>query len=165
MEQTRCRRHRYVQCAFHRTEALYVAGSHSHIGQPSNDSACRQACFYTYMYMTGALGGWKQRRIKTYSPTVIASYRPFEKIGLNIRAFYKRDIPDADLQRPLLRAIGQPASEAGIRHAIQCGSCLLKRFGKGMLSTLNLTVDAYYNEVRDKIIATPNLQPARLDNG
>ena len=30
-----------------------------------------------------------------------------------------------------------------------------KRFGKGMLSTLNLTVDAYYNEVRDKIIATP----------
>lgn len=34
MEQTRCGRHRYVQCAFHRTEALYVAGSHSHIGQP-----------------------------------------------------------------------------------------------------------------------------------
>ena len=27
---------------------------------------CRQACF-THMYMTGALGGWKPRLIKTYS--------------------------------------------------------------------------------------------------
>lgn len=35
------------------------------------------------------------------------------------------------------------------------GVAYSKQFGKGVLSSLNLTVDAYYNEVRDKIIATP----------
>ena len=110
---------------------------------------------YTYLHDRSA------RRMETapdknvFSPTVIASYRPFEKISLDIRAFYKEifrmptfnDLYNVQLGNRLLKPEYATQYNVGVVYS--------KRFGKGVLSTLNLTADAYYNEVRDKIIATP----------
>ena len=110
---------------------------------------------YTYVYDRSA------RRMETapdknvFSPTVIASYRPFEKIGLDIRAFYKEIFRMPTFNDLYYVQLGNRLLKPEYATQYNVGVVYSKRFGKGVLSTLNLTVDAYYNEVKDKIIATP----------
>ena len=110
---------------------------------------------YTYVHDRSA------RRMETapdknvFSPTGIASYRPFEKIGLDIRAFYKEIFRMPTFNDLYYVQLGNRLLKPEYATQYNVGVVYSKRFGKGVLSTLNLTVDAYYNEVKDKIIATP----------
>ena len=110
---------------------------------------------YTYVHDRSA------RRMETapdknvFSATVIASYRPFEKIGLDIRAFYKEIFRMPTFNDLYYVQLGNRLLKPEYATQYNVGVVYSKRFGKGVLSTLNLTVDAYYNEVKDKIIATP----------
>ena len=110
---------------------------------------------YTYLHDRSA------RRMETapdknvFSPTVIASYRPFEKISLDIRAFYKEIFRMPTFNDLYYVQLGNRLLKPEYATQYNVGVVYSKRFGKGVLSTLNLTADAYYNEVRDKIIATP----------
>lgn len=110
---------------------------------------------YTYVHDRSA------RRMETapdkniFSPTVVASYRPFEKIGLDIRAFYKEIFRMPTFNDLYYVQLGNRLLKPEYATQYNVGVAYSKQFGKGVLSSLNLTVDAYYNEVKDKIIATP----------
>lgn len=110
---------------------------------------------YTYVHDRSA------RRMETapdkniFSPTVIASYRPFEKIGLDIRAFYKEIFRMPTFNDLYYVQLGNRLLKPEYATQYNVGIVYSKQFAKGPLSSLEFTVDAYYNEVKDKIIATP----------
>ena len=81
------------------------------------------------------------------------------------QAAIEQAVKDADLQRPLLRAIGQPASEAGIRHTIQCGGCLLQTIRQRSAVDAQSYGGCLLQRGERQDNRHPDLQPARLDNG
>lgn len=98
------------------------------------------------------------KRINKYSnftPAVFASYQPIENRDFNIRAFYKRifrmptfnDLYYTDIGNADLKPEYATQYNVGIQHRWN--------FAKTVFRSFNVTADAYYNEVTDKIIAVP----------
>jgi outer membrane cobalamin receptor len=96
---------------------------------------------------------------KEFTPAVFLSYQPFTRAEnlspLQLRAFYKRifrmptfnDLYYTDMGNIKLRPEFTTQYNIGFQYD--------KRFKKGIVHYLNFHADAYYNEVIDKIIATP----------
>jgi hypothetical protein len=90
-----------------------------------------------------------------YTPAVFLSYQPFKEHNFNLRTFYKRifrmptfnDLYYTDVGNISLR----PEYTAQYNIGFQYG----KSFTNATVSDLSIRVDAYYNEVTDKIIAVP----------
>jgi outer membrane cobalamin receptor len=90
-----------------------------------------------------------------YTPAVFLSYKPLKRENLNIRAFYKRifrmptfnDLYYTDIGNIKLRPEYTTQYNVGVQYD--------KTFRKGIISYLNVSADAYYNEVIDKIVAIP----------
>lgn len=90
-----------------------------------------------------------------FTPSLILSYKPWKKLGLEFRAFYKNifrmptfnDLYYVQIGNRLLRP------EYAVQYDV--GAVYRKSFQKGVLESLDLSVDGYFNQVKDKIIATP----------
>lgn len=90
-----------------------------------------------------------------WTPTVVASYRPFEAIDLNFRAFYKRVFRMPTLNDLYYTFIGNTNLRPEYTNQYDVGVTYAKTFPGSWFRRLEAQADVYYNEVEDKIIATP----------
>ena len=103
----------------------------------------------------GNMLGYRTKHFDKFTPAVFVAYQPFEHHDFDVRAFYKRifrmptfndlyytDIGNADL-RP------EYASQYDVGARYTC------HMADGVLRSINVSADAYYNYVTDKIIAVP----------
>ena len=104
---------------------------------------------------SGNMLGYRTKHFDKFTPAVFVAYQPFEHHDFDVRTFYKRifrmptfndlyytDIGNADL-RP------EYASQYDVGARYTC------HMADGVLRSINVSADAYYNYVTDKIIAVP----------
>ena len=96
-----------------------------------------------------------------FTPAVFASYRPFKYEDFSLRAFYKEmfrmptfnDLYYTDMGNAFLKPEYTAQYNVGFKYK--------KEFQHSLYKLFDLQVDAYYNEVKDKIIAYPKGQQFR----
>lgn len=99
----------------------------------------------------GAAAGDKN----VFTPTVVAQYTPFNDIDLSLRAFYKRIFRMPTLNDLYYTFIGNKYLKPEYTTQYNVGLTYTKDWPKAHLRHIEASVDAYYNEVKDKIIAIP----------
>ncbi|WP_455498225.1 TonB-dependent receptor [Coprobacter sp.] len=90
-----------------------------------------------------------------YTPTVIASYRPWKHLGLDIRAFYKKIFRMPTLNDLYYTFIGNVKLNPEYTTQYDLGIVYTQNFNHGILRMFEIQADGYYNQVRDKIVAIP----------
>ncbi len=90
-----------------------------------------------------------------FTPSAVASWRPFRHADLNLRAFYKRVFRMPTLNDLYYTFIGNKDLKPEYTTQYDVGLTYAKNFAKGVLARIELQVDGYYNQVEDKIIAMP----------
>lgn len=90
-----------------------------------------------------------------WTPTAILSYRPFAPIDFNLRAFYKRIFRMPTLNDLYYTFIGNTDLKPEYTNQYNIGFTYSKDFAHTWLKRLEVQTDFYYNEVENKIIATP----------
>lgn len=90
-----------------------------------------------------------------WTPSVIASYRPFKTIDLNFRGFYKRIFRMPTLNDLYYTFVGNVDLKPEYTNQYNLGLTYTKSFHHTWLRYIELQTDIYYNEVENKIIATP----------
>lgn len=99
----------------------------------------------------GANAGTKNK----YTPSVIATWQPLAKLPLNIRAFYKKVFRMPTLNDLYYTFIGNKDLKPEYTTQYDVGITFSHTWNNHWLKSLDLQIDAYYNEVDDKIIAMP----------
>ena len=90
-----------------------------------------------------------------FSPTLMYSVEPFDGAGLQLRAFYKDIFRNPTFNDLYYTRIGSVNLKPEYVKQFNAGATWSKNYA-GRLSYLTLTADAYYNNIKDKIIAVPN---------
>jgi len=109
---------------------------------------------HTYIKETTTSGQAAPSR-SILSPTLQYAYTPFENSGLRLRAFYKNIFRNPTFNDLYYSRIGTVDLKPEYVKQYNVGITYANTY-KGKLSYLSLTADAYYNAVKDKIIAVPN---------
>lgn len=115
----------------------------------------QESLLYTFVHDQSARGKDVADNKNIFTPTLIASFKPFERIGLDVRAFYKEIFRMPTFNDLYYVQLGNRLLKPEYTTQYNIGIVYNKQFDKGLFSSLNYTVDIYYNEVKDKIIATP----------
>ena len=92
---------------------------------------------------------------KEYTPTLIASYKPWRKTDLNFRAFYKRIFRMPTLNDLYYTFIGNKNLDPEYTNQYDIGATYSKELKQQSFTRFEIQVDAYYNEVENKIVAMP----------
>ena len=117
-----------------------------------------------------ALGTWVINRVQRYykapdklllTPGVFASYTPVEAWGLSLRAFYKRSMRLPTFNDLYYTDIGNAYLKPEYVTQYDVGLAWQHEWPQSFIQRADATVDAYYNEVRDKIVAYPRGQQFR----
>ena len=90
-----------------------------------------------------------------WTPTAIASWKPFPKVDFNLRAFYKRIFRMPTLNDLYYTFIGNIGLKPEYTDQYNVGMTYAKDFAGRWLRKIEFQVDAYYNEVENKIVAMP----------
>lgn len=90
-----------------------------------------------------------------WSPAVLASYRPFRQADVLLRAFYKEVFRNPTFNDLYYSRSGNRSLKPEYAVQYNLGFSFHKDFNR-YLEYLTVTTDAYYNYIRDKIIAIPN---------
>ncbi len=90
-----------------------------------------------------------------WSPTLVLNYVPFEGSGLDLRAFFKEVFRLPTLNDLYYTTVGSISLDAERAVQYNIGASYNRLFGDSALRRLSLSGDLYYNEIHDKIIATP----------
>lgn len=90
-----------------------------------------------------------------WTPTAIFVYKPFDKADFNLRAFYKRIFRMPTLNDLYYTFIGNVDLKPEYTNQYNAGFTYAKDFTKGILRRFEVQIDAYYNEVENKIVAMP----------
>lgn len=116
-------------------------------------------------FQTSLLGTFVHEQVKSgaksakdrmeWTPTAILSYRPFHKIDLNLRAFYKRIFRMPTLNDLYYTFIGNIDLKPEYTNQYNIGMTYTKEFPRTWLRRIEAQVDVYYNEVENKIVAMP----------
>ena len=97
------------------------------------------------------------------SPSLSLSWRPWENQALYLRAMYKNTFRVPTFNDLYYRRSGNTALRPEDATAYNVGVTWNGRLAD-WLSSLSLTVDAYYNKVEDKIVAFPSVYVWRMAN-
>lgn len=89
------------------------------------------------------------------TPTVVASYRPFDSSDLTFRAFYKRIFRMPTLNDLYYTFIGNKYLNPEYTTQYNIGACYEKSLNGRFWKNVKVQADFYYNEIKDKIIAVP----------
>lgn len=89
------------------------------------------------------------------TPAVIISWRPFGGADLNLRAFYKRIFRMPTLNDLYYTFVGNANLDPEFTTQYNAGFTYRKEFSRTWLRALEMQADVYYNEVENKIVATP----------
>ncbi len=90
-----------------------------------------------------------------WTPTVVLSYRPLERVDLDFRAFYKRIFRMPTLNDLYYDFIGNKDLDPEYTNQYNIGVSYNISWFDGALRNFTIECDAYYNEVENKIIAMP----------
>nr|WP_319999806.1 TonB-dependent receptor [uncultured Draconibacterium sp.] len=90
-----------------------------------------------------------------YTPTLIASYQPWQTTDLNFRAFYKRIFRMPTLNDLYYTFIGNKNLDPEYTNQYNIGLTYSQNFKDRVFNRFEIQVDAYYNEVENKIVAMP----------
>lgn len=90
-----------------------------------------------------------------FTPSAIMSWKPFKQADFHLRAFYKRVFRMPTLNDLYYTFIGNKDLKPEFTNQYNIGATYSIDFKRGVFSHLEVQVDAYYNEVEDKIIAMP----------
>ena len=90
-----------------------------------------------------------------FTPAVFLSCKLLKKEDFNFKAFYKRIFRMPTFNDLYYTDIGNISLRPEYTTQYDVGLHFTKTFKKGILETLTLNTDAYYNEVTDKIVAIP----------
>jgi outer membrane cobalamin receptor len=90
-----------------------------------------------------------------YTPTFIASCRPWEKIDFNLRGFYKRIFRMPALNDLYYTFIGNINLAPEYTNQYDLGFTFNHKFEKNILKYVKFQADAYFNQVENKIVAVP----------
>jgi outer membrane cobalamin receptor len=90
-----------------------------------------------------------------WTPTAVLQLIPFRDKNLSFRAFYKRIFRMPTLNDLYYTFIGNKYLKPEFTTQYDAGLTWDKNWARGLFRRVELTVDTYYNEVENKIIATP----------
>lgn len=90
-----------------------------------------------------------------WTPTAILSYRPFRQADFHLRAFYKRIFRMPTLNDLYYTFVGNVDLDPEYTNQYNIGCTYTRNFPDLWLRHLELQADVYYNEVENKIVATP----------
>lgn len=90
-----------------------------------------------------------------WTPAAVLSYRPFEEADLNFRAFYKRIFRMPTLNDLYYTFVGNINLDPEYTSQYNVGITYVKDFADAWCRHLEFQADVYYNEVENKIVATP----------
>ena len=90
-----------------------------------------------------------------YTPAVFLSYKPLKRENLNFRAFYKRIFRMPTFNDLYYTDIGNIQLRPEFTRQYNIGVQYDKFLKREFINYLNVSVDAYYNKVIDKIVAVP----------
>lgn len=110
---------------------------------------------HTYIHdRTKALGEEAPNK-SLFTPTAVMSYRPWNAENLQLRAFYKRIFRMPTFNDLYYTFIGNKQLKPEYTTQYDIGIVYSKSFGNRGLTFLDISVDGYFNQVDDKIIAMP----------
>lgn len=89
------------------------------------------------------------------TPSFFVSWRPFPQSGLNLRGFYKRIFRMPTLNDLYYTFVGNINLEPEFTTQYDLGFTYSRTFNGTWLRALEVQTDVYYNEVENKIVATP----------
>lgn len=110
---------------------------------------------YTYVDDFAQEAGAAAEDKNVFTPTVVAQYTPFERIDLSLRVFYKRIFRMPTLNDLYYTFIGNKYLKPEYTTQYNLGLTYSKTWPASHFRQLDASIDAYYNEVEDKIIAMP----------
>ena len=90
-----------------------------------------------------------------FTPTAVARYKPFDKIDLSLRAFYKRIFRMPTFNDLYYTFIGNKYLKPEYTTQYNVGITYEKGWKRSFFRRLDVSADFYYNEIKDKIIAMP----------
>lgn len=90
-----------------------------------------------------------------FTPTLVASYRPFEKTDLHVRGFYKRIFRMPTLNDLYYTFIGNTRLRPEYTNQYDIGVTWRGQRKTGALRAWEIQTDGYYNNVHNKIVAVP----------
>ncbi len=92
-----------------------------------------------------------------YTPTLMASWQPFSKADLRIRAFYKSIFRMPTFNDLYYTFIGNSNLKPEYTKQYDLGFTYEKTLGNSNLKHFSIQSDVYYNQVTDKIVAVPTV--------
>lgn len=98
--------------------------------------------------------GASAKNYRQLSPYASLSVKPFENIDFRLRAFYKNIFRMPSFNDLYYSRIGNPNLLPEKTHQFNIGATYQVAIGK-VIPLFSLTVDAYHNDVKDKIVAYP----------
>ncbi len=99
--------------------------------------------------------------ITELTPSFVISYQPFASCDFNIRAFYKRVFRMPTFNDLYYTSSGSTSLDPEYTNQYNIGVTYGLQPYSRSLKSLQFQADAYYNEVEDKIIATPTTNQFR----
>ena len=94
--------------------------------------------------------------VKTeYTPAVFLSYKPLKRENLNFRAYYKRIFRMPTFNDLYYTDIGNVSLKPEYTNQFNVGLQYDKQLENRMVNYLNISLDAYYSDVTNKIVAIP----------
>ncbi|MCR5710083.1 MAG: TonB-dependent receptor [Bacteroidales bacterium] len=110
---------------------------------------------YTYVDDNAREAGAAAESRSEWTPTAVMQVIPFDNKNLTFRAFYKRIFRMPTLNDLYYTFIGNKYLKPEFTTQYNVGLTWDKSWTHGLFRKLGATLDAYYNEVENKIIATP----------
>lgn len=95
------------------------------------------------------------------TPALHLSWKPFPSGDMRVRGFYKRIFRMPTFNDLYYTFIGNAILEPEYTTQYDAGVSYSKDFPARLLSNLDVSADAYYNEVTNKIVAVPTSNPFR----
>lgn len=91
-----------------------------------------------------------------FTPTLMASWKPFDASDLRLRAFYKSIFRMPTFNDLYYTFIGNTFLRPEYTHQYNIGFTYFKRVNHPVLNYIGVQTDAYHNRVEDKIVAIPS---------
>ncbi len=90
------------------------------------------------------------------TPTAVASFRLLENEDFTARAFYKKIFRMPTLNDLYYTFVGNKSLNPEFTEQYNLGLTYSKNFGVSWYRSLNISLDTYYNRIKDKIVAVPS---------
>jgi outer membrane cobalamin receptor len=120
--------------------------------------------FKTFHLQASLLGTYVSEKVKAYqsaknfhqyTPAVSASWQPFREQPLLVNAFYKKTFRMPTFNDLYYSMIGNTALQPERVSQYNVGASFNKSLNSGIWKSLSFQTNAYYNKVKDKIMAIP----------